>query len=89
MPGKRYFVTGYSCECRGFIVHQRCKHYAALLSALGWLPGSPDADPGMVITCAHIDGHYSLEVDPEWQGRVPRSWSMASRRCRSRVMPMG
>ncbi len=40
-PGTRHYVTGYSCDCRGFATHQRCKHLAALLSALGWLPGTP------------------------------------------------
>ena len=66
-PGKRHLVTGYSCECRGFLTHGRCKHHAALLSALGWLQGAPDPDPGMTITCAHTDGHYSLDREPEWQ----------------------
>ncbi len=66
-PGRRYLVTGYSCTCRGFIAHQRCKHLAALLAAKGWLDGTPDPDPApMTITCAHTDGHYSLANDPEW-----------------------
>ena len=66
-PGRRYLVTGYSCTCRGFVAHQRCKHHAALLSALGWLQGDPKPDPApMAITLAHVDGHYSLAVDPEW-----------------------
>lgn len=37
-PGTFYALTAYSCTCKGFQGHQRCKHYAALLSALGWLP---------------------------------------------------
>ena len=66
-PGTRHYVTAYSCDCRGFIAHQRCKHLAALLSALGWLPGTPEPDPApMTITLAHVDGHYSLAADPQW-----------------------
>ncbi len=40
-PGTLYMVTGYPCECRGFVAHGRCKHYAALMAALGWIEGSP------------------------------------------------
>ncbi len=66
-PGTLHYVTGYSCDCRGFATHQRCKHLAALLSALGWLPGTPEPDTApMTITCAHVDGHYSLDRDPQW-----------------------
>jgi len=65
-PGRRYLVTGYSCTCRGFIAHQRCKHLAALLAAKGWLHGAPEPDPGLTITCAHTDGHYSRDREPEW-----------------------
>ena len=66
-PGRRYLVTGYSCTCRGFIAHQRCKHLAALLAAKGWLDGTPDPDPApMAITLAYVDGHYSLDAEPEW-----------------------
>ena len=66
-PGTLHYVTGLSCDCRGFVSHGRCKHHAALLSALGWLQGDPEPDPGMTITCAHTDGHYSLATNPEWQ----------------------
>ncbi len=66
-PGRRYLVTGYSCTCRGFIAHQRCKHLAALLAAKGWLDGTPDPDSAPItITLAHVDGHYSLDAEPEW-----------------------
>ena len=37
-PDTWYALTAYSCTCKGFAGHQRCKHLAALLSALGWLP---------------------------------------------------
>ncbi len=65
-PGTLHYVTGLSCDCRGFVSHGRCKHHAALLAALGWLTGTPEPDPGMTITLAHTDGHYSLAAEPEW-----------------------
>jgi hypothetical protein len=37
-PFKLHVVTGFSCDCQGFIAHQRCTHHAALLAYLGWLP---------------------------------------------------
>ncbi len=41
-PGDLYFVTAYSCTCKGFTHHQRCTHHSALLAHMGWLPGSPE-----------------------------------------------
>ena len=38
-----HYVTGLSCDCRGFQEHQRCTHYALLLDHLGWLP---EVEPG-------------------------------------------
>jgi len=66
-PGKLHYVTGYSCDCRGFVSHGRCKHHAALLSALGWFDATPAVIAPLAITCAHVDGHYSLATEPEWQ----------------------
>jgi len=45
-----HYVTGLSCDCRGFMEHQRCSHYALLLDHLGWLPeveteDAPASDP--------------------------------------------
>ena len=57
-PGKRYLVTGFSCECCGFIAHGRCKHHAALLSALGWLQRAPETDPGTPTACVHTTVTY-------------------------------
>ncbi len=37
-PGHWHAVTGYSCDCVGFVSHARCRHHSALLAALGWLP---------------------------------------------------
>ena len=45
-PGTLHRLTGYSCDCRGFMRHGRCTHHAALLSHMGWLPaGAPDPAP--------------------------------------------
>jgi hypothetical protein len=33
-----HYVTALSCDCRGFIQHQRCSHLALLLKTIGWLP---------------------------------------------------
>jgi hypothetical protein len=37
-PFALHVVTGFSCDCRGFLHHQRCTHHVALLAHLGWLP---------------------------------------------------
>lgn len=65
-PGTRYLVTGYSCECRGFLAHGRCKHHAALLASLGWFEATPAVIAPLAITCAHVGGHYTLAAEPEW-----------------------
>jgi hypothetical protein len=36
--GGCHYVTGVSCDCPGFIAHQRCTHHALLLERHGWLP---------------------------------------------------
>jgi hypothetical protein len=42
--GGCHYVTGVSCDCPGFIAHQRCTHHALLLERLGWLP---EVEPDM------------------------------------------
>jgi hypothetical protein len=44
-PGEAHYVTGLSCDCPGFIAHQRCTHHALLLERLGRLPELEDAAP--------------------------------------------
>ncbi len=47
-PGTAHALTAVSCDCEGFIRWQRCRHLAALLDRLGWLPtvtGDPDPAP--------------------------------------------
>ena len=51
-PFRLHVVTGFSCDCQGFITHQRCSHHAALLAHLGWLP---EIDP-QPAPCRHCRG---------------------------------
>jgi hypothetical protein len=43
--GDPHYTTGLSCDCRGFMEHQRCSHYALLLDHLGWLPDVEEPAP--------------------------------------------
>jgi hypothetical protein len=52
--GGCHYVTGFSCDCAGFVAHQRCTHHALLLERLGWLPELEDAAPAPII----IPGDY-------------------------------
>jgi hypothetical protein len=55
--GGCHYVTGFSCDCRGFIQHRRCTHHALLLERLGWLPEleaetpAPSAAPQSCFWC--------------------------------------
>ena len=57
--GGCHYVTGFSCDCLGFISRQRCTHHALLLERLGWLP---EVEPEMpyvevaAIDCPHCTG---------------------------------
>ncbi len=57
-PDRLHYVTGYSCDCRGFATHQRCKHHAAVLTALGWLKVEPEPDPSGAALRIHRTGDY-------------------------------
>jgi hypothetical protein len=46
-----HYVTGYSCDCPGFVRHQRCSHLALLLETLGWLPPLEEGSAGALVTC--------------------------------------
>src|SRR3954468_22398162 len=58
-PFKLHVVTGFSCDCQGFIAHQRCSHHAALLSHLGWLPEFEDEASAPVAQCRPCRGQGS------------------------------
>jgi hypothetical protein len=50
-PGEWHYVTALSCDCRGFVTHQRCQHHSALLAALGWINDEdPDPEPPVPAT---------------------------------------
>ena len=62
-PDAPHYVTGLSCDCRGFAEHQRCTHLALLLDHLGWLPAieaaaprSPLDDPPARVQCGNCSG---------------------------------
>jgi hypothetical protein len=57
-PGTFHFLTGYSCDCRGFMTHHRCKHHSALMVALGWIDDDPTPEPPVTIanTCSECQG---------------------------------
>ncbi len=56
-PFKLHVVTGFSCDCQGFIHHQRCSHHAALLAHLGWLPDLNDETSApATIDCPNCHG---------------------------------
>jgi len=82
-PGTLYMVTGYSCECRGFVAHGRCKHYAALMAALGWIEGSPALTPepqAVTATCRTCDGHGTHPATVAF-GRTIRFEDVTCERC--------
>jgi len=43
--GGCHYVTGFSCDCQGFVAHQRCTHHALVLDRLGWLPELEEEAP--------------------------------------------
>lgn len=53
-PGTRHHLTAASCDCKGFTQYGRCKHYAALMAALGFLPQTGEAAPAD--TCRSCEG---------------------------------
>jgi len=59
-PGALHRVTALSCTCAGFVRHQRCVHFAALLEHIGELPPiEPEPAPattGIEIVCEVCTG---------------------------------
>jgi hypothetical protein len=81
MPGYFHYVTGISCDCKGFSAHQKCMHWAALLVALGWVAEEPEPDPtspAPLIRCETCNGAGEIH------GTVstgPTSWVYSSLTC--------
>jgi hypothetical protein len=57
-PDTLHYVTGYSCDCAGFVHHGCCKHYAALMAALGWIERGPDAPAP--VACSECQGRGTV-----------------------------
>jgi hypothetical protein len=49
--GLVYYVTGFSCDCPGFVRQQHCTHHALLLDTLGWLPPIEEGSAPAPVTC--------------------------------------
>src|SRR5215203_7001168 len=58
-----HYVTGLSCDCRGFQEHQRCSHYALLLDHLGWLPAVETEDAPASDPCLWCSGSGRIPND--------------------------
>jgi hypothetical protein len=81
-PGKHYYVTLASCQCTGFVAHQRCKHWAALQIATILQDGAPTPTPAAIATpdpdiCSTCNGTGS-ECGTVASGR---SWRYESITC--------
>ncbi len=80
-PGTLHFITGYSCDCLGFVTHQRCKYHSALMVALGWVDDNDDPEPEPptpISTCGECQGQGQVS------GTVstgPTSWRYGSVCC--------
>ncbi len=88
-PGRWHYVTAVSCDCPGFISHQRCSHHSALLAALGWLPPLPpapveDVDDDVAAVVLTIDGarygSYATVNEAEAARSSLRRWASTSTR---------
>jgi hypothetical protein len=51
-PGWLYRLEPDRCGCRGFAMHRRCRHVAALHAHLGWL----DPEPTPPAACSSCNG---------------------------------
>jgi hypothetical protein len=76
-PGTLWFLTGFSCQCPGFLHRQTCRHHRALMQALGWT--RPEPTPPAV-TCAECHGAGTV---PATIATGPRSWAYTNETCPS------
>jgi hypothetical protein len=79
-PFALHTVTGFSCDCRGFLHHQRCTHHAALLAHLGWLPELESETPAEVLP----DSSKTAPQQCFWccgSGRIPNDQHERYDRC--------
>ena len=64
-PETLHRVTALSCDCLGFVAHQRCSHHSALLAKLGWLPRVDGQSPATV-ACIACGGSGELWSEGSW-----------------------
>ncbi len=64
-PETLHRVTAVSCDCLGFVAHQRCSHHSALLAKLGWLPRIDDESPATV-DCGACGGSGEIWRDGQF-----------------------
>lgn len=55
-PDRLWFLTGFSCQCPGFVHRQTCRHHRALMVALGWISDTPEPTPPATTACPDCDG---------------------------------
>src|SRR4051794_15588843 len=53
-PGTLHRITLVSCDCPGFIRHQRCTHHARLLDEVGELPLAPIPTPAAAVASTPV-----------------------------------
>ncbi len=74
-PGKRYYVTLASCQCRGFVAHQCCKHWAALQIATILQDGAP-TPPAPISPCGECAGMGEIQdLEVRQHGRWAMQWT--------------
>jgi len=73
-PGRLYRVEPDSCGCRGFQMHRRCRHVAALWQHLGYLD-DPEPEPEPIPdSCPHCKGTGEVPSTERFHGRYVSTW---------------
>lgn len=78
-PGHLWFLTGFSCQCPGFVHRQTCRHHAALMASLGWVDTTPEPTSPAPASCPTCSG-TGAECGTVSSGR---SWRYESIVCTS------
>jgi mono/diheme cytochrome c family protein len=65
------------------VQHGRCKHYAALMSALGWIGTTPEPEPTAPATGPAVCGHCNGLGETQYtrgtgRGRYQYDWQTCS-----------
>jgi hypothetical protein len=76
-PFALHVVTGFSCDCAGFLHVGRCTHHALLLEHLGWLPELPDDELSAIAetlapaSCPNCSGGGVVHYRSDTEERCP------------------